>query len=426
MGRAVLGLFLTTVLALAAIAATLPRSTPTLAPMPSAWSTMRLVPSLNAVVADPRAPHWTFASSGAYSSSPVVVGGVAYLSDNAGNLDALDVATGKPKWHTRFSNALMAAPIDAAGTVYVGEGNEDSTTYVPRGHVQVGLANNALIAVDDKNGKMRWRFALRGTGMPTSALVDGTLVHHDGYGDLVALDATTGALRWRRYVQSASSMSAVLPIGNGILVSAGIFPTQVLAFKAADGSSVWTRPFPSSASGLGDCPLAFDGTYLFGTYLAPVSKPVDPGVPGTHHVYALRARDGAVVWDRALETGDTPIRNEAAIPVVAGGIVYDGSAVAPYMHALDAKTGRLLWKREVKGPVKSAPVAVRGTLYFGDLHGYLWALDGKTGRVRGALRTGVRFNVGSPVVVGSSLLIGSIEGVVVMLPLAEIAKGKDV
>ncbi|MBC5804357.1 MAG: PQQ-binding-like beta-propeller repeat protein [Candidatus Eremiobacteraeota bacterium] len=417
--RAALGFFLTAVLTLAAVAATLPPA------MPVAWETMRLVPSLNAAVADARTPHWTFASGGAYSSSPVVVGGVTYLSDNNGNLNALDVATGKPLWHAKFANSLMSAPITANGLVYVGEGNEDSTTYVPRSRVQVGLHDNALIAVDAKSGRMRWRFALRGTGMPTSALVDGKLIHHDGYGDIVALDATTGALRWRRDVRSVSSMSAVLPIAAGRLVSAGIFPNEVIAFNAADGSSAWTRTFSGSASGLGDCPLAFDGTYLFGTYLGPVSKPVDPGDPAIHHLYALRASDGALVWDRALERGDTPPRNEAAIPVVAGGVVYDGSSVAPYMHALDAKTGRLLWKREVKGPVKGAPIIVRGVVYFGDLHGYLWALEAQTGRVLGALRTGVRFNVGSPVAVGGSLLIGSVEGVVVMLPLAEFAKAKD-
>ncbi|MDQ2908914.1 MAG: PQQ-binding-like beta-propeller repeat protein [Candidatus Eremiobacteraeota bacterium] len=429
MTRAVLGFFLASVLALAAVAATMPpaRTPPaTPSPMPTSWQTMRLVPSLDAIVTDRHTPHWTFSSGGTYSSSPTVVDGVTYLSDNSGNLNALDVQTGKTLWHTRFSNSLMAAPIEANGTVYVGEGNEDSTTYVPRQRVQVGLTNNGLIAVDAKTGRMRWRFKLRGTGMPSSALIDGMLVHHDGYGDIVALDAASGALRWRRDVRSASSMSAVLPIGAGRLVSAGIFPNEVIAFKSADGSTVWSRQFPLSVSGLGDCPLAFDGTYLFGTYLGPVSKPVDPGVPGTHHVYALRASDGTVVWDRPLETGDTPVRNEAAIPIVVNGIVYDGSAVAPYMHALDAKTGHLLWKREVKGPVKGAPVELGGVLYFGDLHGYLWALDAKTGKLRGALRTGVRFNVGSPVIVGASLLVGSIEGVVVMLPLAEIAKAKDV
>jgi len=418
--RAALGFFLTAVLALTAVAATLPPA------MPTAWETMRLVPSLNAGVADGRTPHWTFSSGGSYSSSPTVVGGVSYLADNSGNLNALDVETGKPLWHVRFDNSLMSAPLIANGLVYAGEGNEDSTTYVPRSRVQVGLRDNALIAVDAKSGRLRWRFALRGTGMPTSALIDGKLIHHDGSGDIVALDATTGALRWRRDVRSVSSMSAILPIASGRLVTAGIFPNEVIAFNASDGSTVWTKNFPGSASGLGDCPLAFDGTYLFGTYLGPVNKPVDPGDPATHHIYALRASDGALVWDRALEKGDTPPRNEAAIPVVSGGIVYDGSAVAPYMHALDARTGRLLWRREVKGPVKGAPIIVRGTAYFGDLHGYLWALDAKTGRLQGALRTGVRFNVGSPVAVGGSLLIGSIEGVVVMLPLAEIAKAKDV
>ena len=394
--------------------------------MPNAWTTMRLFPSLNAVVGYGRAPHWTFASSGAYSSSPVVVDNVVYLTDNAGNVNALDVGSGHLRWHTKLANAVMSAPISARGLVYVGEGNEDATTYAVRGHVQVGLVRNALVALDAQTGNVRWRFPLRGTGMPTAALVDGMLLHHDGSGDLIALDAMTGVVRWRRNIQSASSMSAVAPVAAGVVASAGLFPNMVIAVGAADGATRWTKRFSAAHSGIGDCPLAFDGANLYGTYLAAIDKPVDPGVRARHHVYALRASDGALVWDRALEMGDAPVRNEAAIPIVVGNVVYDGSAIGAYMHALDAKTGRVLWTHATRGEVKGAPVLVDGTLYFGDLHGYLWALDAKSGELRGALRTSVRFNVGSAVAVGQSLVIGSIEGIVVMLPLAEIVGAKDV
>ena len=416
----VLSLFLTSA-AFASPASAAPRPG-----MPDAWTTMRLVPSLNAVVGLNRSPHWTFASDGAYSSSPVVVDNVVYLADNAGNINALDVATGHPRWHAKLANAVMSAPISARGLVYVGEGNEDATTYAVRRHVQVGLVRNALVALDAQTGRVRWRYGLRGTGMPTGALLDGMLVHHDGSGDVVALDAMTGALRWRRNIQSASSMSAAVPLPDGTIASAGLFPNIVIAVGAADGATRWTKHFSAAHSGIGDCPLAFDGTNLYGTYLAAIDKPVDPGVRARHHIYALRASDGALVWDRALESGDTPVRNEAAIPIVVDGVVYDGSAIGAYMHALDAKTGRVLWTHATKGEVKGAPVLVGGTLYFGDLHGYLWALDAKSGELRGALRTSVRFNVGSAVAVGQSLLIGSIEGVVVMLPLSEIAGAKDV
>jgi len=420
--RFISSFFLSLAITSASVAAA---TTPPMA-MPAAWTTMRLVPSLNAVVAFHGAPHWTFASGGTYSSSPVVVDNVVYLTDNAGNVNALDVASGRRIWHAKLSNAVMTAPITARGLVYVGEGNEDATTYVARRHVQVGLVRNALVALDARTGRVRWTFALRGTGMPTAALVDGLLVHHDGFGDIVALDAITGALRWRRNIQAASSMSAAVPLGDGTIASAGLFPNMVIAVAASGGATRWIKRFSAAHSGIGDCPLASDGTNLYGTYLAAVDKPVDPGVRATHHVYALRASDGALVWDRALERGDTPPRNEAAIPIVVDGVVYDGSAVGTYMHALDAKTGRVLWTRQTKGEVKGAPVLVDRTLYFGDLHGYLWALDAKSGAVRGALRTGVRFNVGSAVAVGQSLVIGSIEGIVVMLPLAEIAGAKDV
>ena len=133
-------------------------------------------------------------------------------------------------------------------------------------------------------------------------------------------------------------------------------------------------------------------------------------------VYALRLSDGAPLWDVALETGALPERNEAAIPLLAGGLLYLGSAIAPYVHALDARSGLLAWEIPTRGAVKGGIVAVDGIVYFGDLGGYLWAVDAKTGRVLGDKFMHTRFNVGSPVVDGKTLFIGSDDGSVIALP----------
>ncbi|HEX3671587.1 MAG TPA: PQQ-binding-like beta-propeller repeat protein, partial [Candidatus Cybelea sp.] len=124
-------------------------------------------------------------------------------------------------------------------------------------------------------------------------------------------------------------------------------------------------------------------------------------------------------------TGALPERNEAAIPLLASGLLYLGSAIAPYVHALDARSGLLVWEIPTRGAVKGGIVAVDGIVYFGDLGGYLWAVDAKTGRVLGEKFMHTRFNVGSPVVDGKTLFIGSDDGSVIAVPLDAIRSSHD-
>jgi outer membrane protein assembly factor BamB len=132
------------------------------------------------------------------------------------------------------------------------------------------------------------------------------------------------------------------------------------------------------------------------------------------------------LWNVKLEGGTLPERNEASIPLFAGGVLYVGSAVANMMHALDPiADGKLIWTTRVNGPVKSGSVLVAGVLYFGDLEGYLWALDAKTGRVIGSKYMHTQFNVGSPVVDGRTLVIGSNTGRVIAIPLQDIRNAHD-
>ena len=107
------------------------------------------------------------------------------------------------------------------------------------------------------------------------------------------------------------------------------------------------------------------------------------------------------------------------------GRLYLGSAIAPWMHALDAASGLIVWETPTHGVVKGGVVAVDDAVYFGDLGGYLWALDAKTGRVIGDKLMHTAFNVGSPIVVGRTLIIGSDSGSVIAIPLERIRSSHD-
>ena len=73
-----------------------------------------------------------------------------------------------------------------------------------------------------------------------------------------------------------------------------------------------------------------------------------------------------------------------AAPTVLNGTIFMGSA-GGMVQAISAKTGCLYWQFEASGPVRSAVRAVRNgashSLVFTDLNGGVYSLDAKTGRL---------------------------------------------
>lgn len=263
--------------------------------------------------------------------------------------------------------------------------------------------------------------------MPTPAIIDGILVNHDGAGYINGLDPATGRKRYARWLGSMASMTSALPVGGGDFVTSGVGSNAVWRLHADGGGVVWRSAFSKGASGIGDCPPVSDGSRIYCDYVSPVWPDTSTVIGNltAQRVFALRVDDGALLWDVALESGSLPIRNEAAIPLLSGGLLYLGSAIAPWMHALDATSGTLVWEMPTRGAVKGGIVQVGGVVYFGDLGGYLWALDAKTGRVIGVKNMHTPFNVGSPIVVGRTLIIGSDSGSVIAVPLATIRSSQD-
>ena len=393
---------------------------------PHEWTRFRLTPQNNVVIPGPARPRWTVETGAQISASPAIVDHRLFLGNNAGLLVALDVQSGRQLWSYQATSALMSNPLVYHGLVIVGEGNEISTD-LGHGRVRVGNGPSGLIAVDENTGALRWRFDTVGSAMPTPAIVGGSLIDHDGAGIIVALNPLTGDLLWSRDVSSVASMVGMLPLRGDTLVTNGVYPNAVFAINPVDGSTRWTYELPPTVSGVGDCPPASDGRNVFGDYVEPIDPTImgEAGVTARMRVYALDGGTGAVLWNVPLETGVVPQRNESAIPLVSGNNVFVGSAMNKIVTALDTWTGAERWKLTVGGPVKGGMVEADGVLYFGDLAGFLWAVDEPTGHVIGALKIDTRFNVGSPVVYGQSLIVGTNTGRILAIPLADIRAGND-
>jgi glucose dehydrogenase len=80
--------------------------------------------------------------------------------------------------------------------------------------------------------------------------------------------------------------------------------------------------------------------------------------------------------------------DESYAPVVAGGLVFVPSMVRDRLTAYDLATGAERWRFYAEAPVRFAPVAGRGCVYFGSDDGYVYCLDAAEGRLRWRVRGG--------------------------------------
>jgi outer membrane protein assembly factor BamB len=394
---------------------------------PAEWIQFRLNNNANAVIPGTLAVHWTRRFRGGFSSSPTLAGGTLFVASNRGELAALDPSTGHVRWLFHAFNSLMTAPIVYRGLVIAGEGDATPMLGTSAHPVRVGGGACELIAVDARTGVLRWRRPLPGTAMPTPAIVGGVLVQHSGGGFLSAFDPRDGRPLYQINLGSIASMSAILPVGGGSYITSGALTNAIWKLHAQTPSVIWKHLFDPRDSGMGDCPAASANGLLFCNYLRS-RKPADKnltGDPVRMHAFAIDLQTGALAWDVPLESGTLKPRNEAAIPLATPQTVYEGSSIRPYMHALDARSGRLRWRVTTRGPVKGGSVLSSGVLYFGDRGGYIYAVDAGTGRVRGVRHFATQFNVGSPILAGRTLIVGGLNGLLVAFPIDAFKRRND-
>ena len=87
-------------------------------------------------------------------------------------------------------------------------------------------------------------------------------------------------------------------------------------------------------------------------------------------LYALDAETGRPLWDEPFTASATLAGN----PAYHDGVVYVGS-FDQRLSAVDAATGEQRWEFATQGWLWDGPAVFDDTLYFGDLSGYLYALD---------------------------------------------------
>lgn len=331
------------------------------------------------------------------TATPVVAGGRVFTLDALAGVAAHDLA-GRPLW---FSNLTPPAdrPTDASGGGLAYEG----------GTLYVTTAFGQLAALDAGTGNVRWvqRLGAAATGTPT--VRDGLVyaVSRDGTG--WALDARTGRVAWQ-LAGLPDAAGFVGPAGPGVSDTLAVFPFssgEILAVFREGGAEAWRASVRGSR--VGRALAAFDditGDPVFADGRLYVGN-------ATGRTVALDPRTGERIWT-AGEGAMSPVWP-------AGDSVFLVSDAAELVR-LDAGTGATVWRAPLPGFVPTrrpgrrrdvvahhGPVLAGGRLWVASSDGALRGFS----PVTGALVRAVPLPGGAasaPVVAGGTLYVVTGEG----------------
>jgi eukaryotic-like serine/threonine-protein kinase len=314
---------------------------------------------------------WKFRSGGPILSTPGITGGAVYFGSSDHNFYALDERSGALRWKFLAHGRVTSSPAVAGGRVYFGsfDGN--------------------LYALDAGSGALLWKFATEGERrfsgrhlhgaepaaevMPdpydvflsSPAIAQGVVYFGSGDGNVYALDAGSGALRWK--FRTGNVVHASPAIADGT-VYVGSWDSYFYALDAASGKEHWRfktgeDPQINNQVGIQSSAVVADGTVYFGCR--------------DSHLYALEAASGAQRW--AFSTGDAWVISS---PAVRGGKVYFATSGSGLVQAVDAKTGAPFFSLDFKHwPFFSSPTLAGDFLYIGSHQGKVLAIDLKAGNV---------------------------------------------
>ena len=323
--------------------------------------------------AGPRAFHrvkWTFPTGDRIVSSPVYRDGVVYFGGDDGNVYAVNAADGHQLWKHATGGPVPATPALAGELLYVG--SYDGKFY----------------AFDARTGATRWKFATGGERrfeakglhglqpknqtipdqfdvyLSSPVVADGAVFFGSGDGSVYALDAATGALRWK--FQTGDVVHASPAYADGV-VFFGSWDSWFYAVDATTGKEKWRfhggeDPLIHNQVGFQSSPAVVDGVVYTGCR--------------DSNLYALDAATGKEKW-RYNASGSWIITS----PAVTRGKVVAATSDSSLYLVLDAESGKPVVQKQGNAFVFASPAVAGDVVYVGVLNGTLEARDLASGDV---------------------------------------------
>ena len=312
---------------------------------------------------------WKFLTGGRVVSSPVWSGGVIYFGSDDHNVYAVDAATGLQKWKYATGGPVPCTPAVAGGVVYVA--SYDGKFY----------------ALDAEKGLPRWKFATGGERrfeargihgfqpktqtiaypfdvfLSSPVVAGGAVYFGSGDGNVYALDATSGGLRWKFATGNVVHSSPAYDAGT---VYFGSWDSYFYAVDAATGKERWR--FHGGEDELIHNQVGFQSSP------AVVEGVVYTGCRDSN-VYALDAATGKEKW-----RFNNAMSWVISSPAVVNGKILFATSDSSLFHVVD-REGKSVMKQGTGAYVFSSPSVAGEVAYYGVLNGTLQARDLRSGEL---------------------------------------------
>jgi len=318
---------------------------------------------------------------GRLTASPIVVGGRVYVLDSQAKVRAFSADRGAPAWST----SLVPEKRKGAGAYGGGLASDGSRIYAT-------TAFGEVLALDAGSGAIAWRKPVDAPIRAAPTVSDGLVFVVTVSNDVLALSTADGSQRWRyqgtgeRAATIASSSPAV---ANGYVVVPST-SGEITAFRAADGQPVWSDPLTtgdptSSLANLNDVagrPVIADGQVY--------------AIAHAGRMAAFLLSNGEQAWSQDASGTQTPW--------VAGGYIFVISG-RDSLVAISRSSGGIKWTQKLPGGgVWAGPVLGGGRLIALSSNGTLASLSPQTGEVLGTMDVGSGFYI-APVIANGMIYL---------------------
>lgn len=271
---------------------------------------------------------WSFASGKRIVGTPAVSEGIVVFGSADRNIYGLNAADGSLRWKVEAAEPVLGAVTIHEGIAYV------------------GASDKTFRAIDIQTGKVVWSYEqVKGYIETKPLVVDDKVIFSAWDNTLYALEKATGKEIWKwtgGLTRMHFSPAAVWPVASNGKVFVADPQRAMTAVNLQNGETVW-RTFRSQVrETIG---LSEDGERVF-------SKTMNDSIV----CYSTLTDTPEQVWASNVGFG---YEHAPSMPQEKDGVVY-GSTKEGLLFALEAKTGKIIWKHKIGNSLINTVVPLNG------------------------------------------------------------------
>jgi len=312
---------------------------------------------------------WIVKTSAGIYSSPVIYNKNVYVGDDLGFLSCYSLSSGKKMWEFKSGNRIVGTPAAANGVVVFGSADKKiygvnaktgklcwecpakeavlGAVTIDNGIAYIGASDHTFRAIDVKTGKLRWEYTdVKGYIETRPLIYEGKVIFGAWDNNLYALDKESGRELWKwngNLTRMHFSPAAVWSVAANGKVFITDPQRAMTAIDANSGKTIW-RTFQSTVrETIG---LSADKMRLY-------SKTMQDSVV----CFSTEGNVPKQIWATDVKFG---YEHAPSMLVEKDGVVF-GSTKSGVVFALEAFSGKLLWKHKVGNSLISTVVPLSAT-----------------------------------------------------------------